>query len=67
MDLIASGRASDVLRLPWWVFAVFEMIAFIEYFVLSLVDTIQLCIDGVKNEPPKLIKKGWADDEVKGI
>ena len=66
-DLISTGRATDVLRMPWWIFAVFVVIAFIEYFVLSLVDTIQLCIDGVKNEPPKPGDKGWSDDEVKGI
>ncbi|MDR0489643.1 MAG: TRAP transporter small permease subunit [Oscillospiraceae bacterium] len=67
VDLLSTGRASDVLRLPWWIFAVFILIAFIEYFVLSLIDTIQLCLDGVKNEKPKPENGAWSDDEVKGI
>jgi TRAP-type C4-dicarboxylate transport system permease small subunit len=66
-DLLSTGRATDVLRMPQWIFAVFLLIAFIEYFVLSLVDTVQYCIDGAKNSPPKPGDEGWTDDEVKGI
>ena len=67
VDLYTTGRVTDVLHMPWWIFAVFVMIAFIEYFIISLIDTIQLCIDGIKNEPPAPTEKGWTDDEVKGI
>ena len=62
-----SGRLTDVLNLPMWIFAVFVLIAFAEYFIISLIDTIQLCIDGVKNEPPAPEEKSWSEDEVKGI
>ena len=51
LDLFGTGRASDVMRLPHWVFAVIILIAFFEYFVLSLVDTIQFCADGMKCKP----------------
>lgn len=67
MDLFSTGRVTDVLRMPWWIFAVFVLIAFIEHFILSLIDTIQLCADGVKNDPPKPTGEGWSEDEVKGI
>jgi len=62
-----SGRLTDVLNMPMWLFAVFVLIAFLEYFIISLIDTIQLCIDGIKNEPPAPADKGWSEDEVKGI
>ena len=66
-DLITTGRPTDVLNIPQWIFAVIMFVAFIEYFILSVIDTIQYCVDGVKNEPPKLDEKGWTDDEVKGV
>jgi len=55
------------LDLPKWIFAIFGLIAFIEYFILSVIDTIQMLIDGIKNEPPAPSAEGWSDDEVKGI
>jgi len=64
---IHTGTTTDVLNIPKWIFAIFGLIAFAEYFVLSLVDTIQLFIDGVKNEPPAPVEGGWTEDEVKGI
>ena len=67
MDLYSTGRSSDVLHLPYWIFAVAILIAFIEYFVLSLIDTIQLFNDGVKNEPPVKTDNRWSEDEVKGL
>jgi len=66
-DLITTGRPTDVLNIPQWIFAVVMVVAFVEYFILSLIDTIQYLIDGVKNEPPKPEEKGWTEDEVKGV
>ena len=66
-DLISTGRPTDVLNIPQWIFAAVMLVAFLEYFVLSVIDTIQYCVDGAKNEPPKPEGKGWSDDEVKGI
>lgn len=62
-----KATTSDVLNLPKWIFALVAFIAFVEYFVLSLVDTIQLFIDGAKNEAPAIEESGWSEDEVKGI
>lgn len=67
VDLITTGRPTDVLNMPQWIFAAVMTVAFFEYFILSLIDTIQLVVDGVKNDPPKLEGKGWTEDEVKGI
>lgn len=67
VDLITTGRLTDVLNLPQWIFAAVMTVAFVEYFILSLIDTIQLLIDGIKNDPPNLESKGWTEDEVKGI
>ena len=67
LDLYSTGRATDVLKMPWWIFAVFLLIAFIEYFVISLIDSVQYCIDGAKNKPPAPKAEGWSEDEVKGI
>jgi TRAP-type C4-dicarboxylate transport system permease small subunit len=58
---------TDVLNLPKWLFAAFSLLAFAEYFILSLVDTIQLFIDGVKNEPPAPTSEAWSDNDVKGL
>ena len=76
IDLLSTGRQSDVLGLPWWLFAVVVLIAFIEYFVISLIDTIQFCVDGMqsdttapggKNFRLRFTRDGWTDDDVKGI
>jgi len=64
---IRTGTSTDVLDIPKWIFAIFGLIAFVEYFILSLIDTIQQLIDGVKNEPPAPVAEGWSEDEVKGI
>lgn len=45
LDLIASGRATDVLGLPFWPFAFVCAFGFFEFFVLLLIDTIQYFID----------------------
>ena len=66
-DLLSTGRPTDVLNMPQWIFAVVMAVAFAEYFILSLIDTIQFLIDGVKNSPPLPEEKTWTDDEVKGI
>ena len=67
IDMIATGRNSDVLGIPWWIVTVFLFLGFVEFFILSLIDMIQLFIDGVRNENPKTKEDGWSDDEVKGI
>ena len=66
-DLISTGRPTDVLNIPQWIFALVMLVAFVEYFILSLIDTIQHFIDGAKNEPPKPTEEGWTEDETKGI
>jgi len=48
-DLLKTKRSSDVLDMPLWIFAVSTIVAFAEYFLLSLCDTLQHLIDGVKN------------------
>lgn len=65
--LYSRGTTTDILNWPKWIFAVAALVAFVEFFVLVLVDTIQLGIDGVKNEPPEPGSEGWKEDEVKGI
>ena len=66
-DLITTGRPTDVLNIPQWIFAVVMLVAFLEYFILSLIDTIMYFSEGMKNEPPVPGEAGWTDDEVKGI
>lgn len=55
LNLIASGRSSDVLHLPWWPFAGVCAIGFLEFFVILLIDTIMYFQAGSKsdNEPQK--------------
>ena len=65
-DLIETGRLTDVLNMPQWIFAAVMTIAFVEYFVLTLIDTIQLFVDGVENVLPKAEDKTWSEEEVKG-
>jgi len=48
ISLLASGRATDVLNLPWWPFAVVCAFGFFEFTVLLLIDTIQSFIDASK-------------------
>lgn len=51
LDQYKTGMVSDVLKMPHWVFSVVVVVAFVEYFILKLIDTIQYFIDGVKNDP----------------
>ena len=67
LDMYSTGRSSDVLHLPYWIFAVAIVVAFVEFFVLSLVDTIKLFSDGVINEPPVEVDDRWSEDDVKGL
>lgn len=45
IDLMANGRATDILNLPWWPFALITAFGFLELTVLLLIDTIQCFID----------------------
>ena len=64
---LKSARLTDVLKMPWWIFAIVVAVAFVEYFIISLIDTIQLFADGVKNKPQTPAEAGWSEDEVKGL
>ena len=61
------SRTTDILHMPWWIFAVTVLVAFLEYFILSLIDTIQFFQDGIKNKEPAPHAEGWSDEDVKGI
>ena len=60
------NAATDVLNMPKWFFAIAAFVAFAELFVLLLIDTAQLCIDGAEGKE-SLADEGWTDDQVKGI
>ena len=45
LTLFENGRATDVLNLPWWPFAIVCAFGFLELTVLLLIDTIQSFID----------------------
>lgn len=45
LNLLESGRATDVLNLPWWPFALVCAFGFAEFCVLLAIDTIQCFID----------------------
>lgn len=45
LSLLASGRATDVLNMPWWPFAFVCAFGFLEFTVILLIDTIQCFID----------------------
>jgi len=63
-----TSTTTDVLHMPKWIFAVAALVAFAEYFVLSLIDTLQFFLDGVKGrEQTAPEDEGWSDDQVKGI
>jgi len=64
---LRTSTTSDVLNLPKWIFAVAALVAFAEYFVLSLIDTMQLCLDGLRGEEKPAGDEGWSDEQVKGI
>lgn len=48
--LSGNGRATDVLNMPWWPFAIVIAFGFLEFFVLLLIDTIQHFMDAGKKE-----------------
>ncbi len=53
--LFGNGRASDVLNMPWWPFAIVVALGFLELTVLLVIDTIQWFIDaahGGESEKP---------------
>jgi len=59
---------TDVLNIPRSWLAVIALIGIVEYFVLMIMDTIQLFLDGRKG--PELAEseaEGWSEDDVKGI
>jgi len=63
---IGVGR-TDVLNMPKWPFALICLIGFAEFFILLLIDTIQLFMDGSKNEEKPEPHDGWSESDVKGI
>jgi TRAP-type C4-dicarboxylate transport system permease small subunit len=67
MSFYTKAAATDVLNMPKWVFALAALVAFVEYFLLSLIDTVQFCMDGVKNEEHAAVGESWTEDQVKGI
>ena len=48
MNLLKSGRHTDVLNMPWWPFAMVCAVGFFEFFVILLIDTIMFFQDGAK-------------------
>lgn len=48
MSLISSGRASDVLNMPLWPFALVCALGFLELFVLLIIDTIMFFQEGAR-------------------
>lgn len=50
MTLLGNGRATDVLNLPWWPFALIIAFGFLEFFVLLVIDCIMSFQDFNKKE-----------------
>ncbi len=48
ITLFGNGRATDVLNMPWWPFAIVCAFGFFEFTVLLLIDSIQYFIDAGK-------------------
>ena len=48
ITLFGNGRATDVLNLPWWPFAIICAVGFLELFVVIAIDCIQYFIDAGK-------------------
>ena len=55
-NFFSTGTTTDVLNMPKWPFALACLIGFVELTILVLMDTIQLIIDAVKNQP-EIVKK----------
>lgn len=50
ITLLGNGRATDVLNLPWWPFALVVAFGFLEFFALLVIDCIQSFMDAGKKE-----------------
>lgn len=50
MSLMQGGRATDVLNMPWWPFAMVCAVGFLELTVLFAIDTIIYFQDGIKGD-----------------
>ncbi len=48
LNLLKGGRATDVLNMPWWPFAMVCALGFLELTVILAIDTIIYFQDGVK-------------------
>ena len=55
-NFLSTGTTTDVLNMPKWPFALICLIGFAELTILILMDTIQLIINAVKNNP-EIVKK----------
>jgi len=65
---LMKHSATDTLRIPKWIFAAAAFVGFLELFLLSLIDTIQLFADGSANKKDPASKEdGWNDSDVMGI
>lgn len=68
MSFYTKATTTDVLNMPKWIFALAGLVAFTEYFLLSLIDTVQYCVDGVRNETRAAAAgEGWTEEQAKGI
>jgi TRAP-type C4-dicarboxylate transport system permease small subunit len=61
------STTTDVLNMPKALFAVAGLVAFTEFCVLFIIDTLQLLVNGIKGVEQPTAKDGWSDDQVKGI
>lgn len=55
ITLIGNGRATDVLNMPWWPFAIVCAFGFLELTVLLVIDCIQYFIDSGKPEEKEAV------------
>ena len=55
ITLLGNGRATDVLNMPWWPFAIVCAFGFLELTVLLVIDCIQNFIDSGKPEEKEAI------------
>ena len=63
---MSKNATTDILHMPKWIFAASCLLAFVEFFIINLIDTIILFQKGVKNEQEMVVDE-WSDDQVKGI
>ena len=64
----SRSTTTDVLHIPKSWLAIIALFGFIEYFILMLMDTIQLFLDARKDPELAVAEdKGWSEDDVKGI